>query len=219
MCFSPQADVATGLIVGVIAVDAARHVRRPAEKLLVAVPIVLATHSLIEAVVWWGIRDLVATAIWRAALWAYLVIAFGVLPVLVPLAVAALEPVTNRRRAAWFVVIGAVVAVVLVFAVVRGPVEATIEGDHISYVVQLWNDGVLVVFYVIATCGSLVLSKQPPVRLFGVANFGAVCVLAWLDRSSLISLWCFWAAATSVAIALHLRATTLPVHRAPAVGS
>lgn len=33
----------------------------------------------------------------------------------------------------------------------------------------------------------------------------AVIVLAWVESSALTSLWCAWAAVTSVAIAAHLR--------------
>jgi len=206
MCFSPQADLTAGVVVGALAVDAVRHVRRPAEELLAAVPVVLAAHSLIEAFVWWGLQGRVSIGVERLALWSYLVVALGVLPVLVPLAVAALEPVTNRRRASFFVVVGAAVAVVLLTAVVRGPVDVAIEGHHLSYMVDVWHGGALVVFYVVATCGSMMLSTRPHVRWFGAANLGAACVLSWLDRSSFISLWCFWAAAASVAIAAHLRA-------------
>ena len=36
-------------------------------------------------------------------------------------------------------------------------------------------------------------------------NLAAVGVLAWLDQVAFISLWCAWAALTSVAIAVHLR--------------
>jgi hypothetical protein len=115
-----------GMVVGVIGVDALRHVHRPAEKLLAAIPVVLAGHSLIEAFVWWGLQDRVPAAVWRPAVWLYLAIAFGVLPMLVPLAVGALEPLANRRRIGVFTATGVVVAAVLM--VRRRP--GTGRGDH-----------------------------------------------------------------------------------------
>ncbi len=60
--------------------------------------------------IWWGLDGQVPSAVWRTALWVYLAIAFGVLPVLVPVAVGALEPLTNRRRVAVFTAIGVTVA-------------------------------------------------------------------------------------------------------------
>jgi nitrate reductase NapE component len=205
VCFSPEVDVVAGLAIGAVGIDAVRHVRRPAERLLAAVPLVLAVHQLVEAFVWWGLQGKVPAEVGRAAEWLYLVIAFGVLPVLVPLAVAALEPVTHRRRMQAFVVLGVVVASVLTYAVLRGPSTASIVGHHIDYRVDLWHGGLLVVLYVVATCGSLLASEHRHVRAWGAVNLVVVLLLAWLNRSGFISLWCVWAAITSVAIAWHLR--------------
>lgn len=217
MCFSAQADVVTGLVVGVLAFDAIRHVHGRAEAALAAVPLVLAGHLLVEAVVWWGLEGRVDHVLWRAALSSYLVVAFGVLPVLVPAAVAALEPEEDRWRMRWFQALGAAVAVVLTYAVLRGPVSATVQGRHIDYQVDLWHGGILVGLYVVATCGSLLASRHEHVRWFGAVNLLAAAVLAWLSRSSFISLWCGWATVTSVVVAVHLRRARPPRPPVPAV--
>jgi len=194
MCFSAEADLVAGLVVGAIGVDAARHVRRRPEWLLASIPLVLAAHQLIEV-----------------AMILYLTIAFGVVPVLIPVAVAALEPPARRQRLTGFIVAGCLVAGVLMVALVRGPVKAVVESRHIAYHVRLWHGGLLVMLYVVATCGPLLFSSFRHVRRYGVLNLVAVCGLAWLNQSGLISLWCVWAAVTSVAIAVHLRT----VHRTP----
>ena len=205
MCFAPEADLVTGVAVGVVAIDALRHVERRAELPLASIPLVLAGHALIESVVWVGLEGHVREAVWRAALWLYLVIAFSVLPVLVPVAVGALEPITRRRQVAIFTAVGAVVSTVLTYAIVRGPVDATIEGHHIRYQVDLWHGGLIVGLYLLATCGSLLWSSQRHVRWFGFASLVAAGVLLWFDKSAFVSLWCAWAAITSVAICVHLR--------------
>ena len=115
MCFSPEADLVAGIVIGVIGVDAFRHVRSPRERPLAALPIVFAFHQLIEVVVWRGLQGHVDSGVWHAAAWLYLAVAFGVVPVLVPFAVAALEPEEHRARARSFVLLGALVAAVLMF--------------------------------------------------------------------------------------------------------
>ena len=205
MCFSATADVVVGVVITGIGVDAMQNVRRPAERLLAALPLVLGAHQLVEAFVWSGLES-GDEAVWRPAAWIYLAIAFGVVPVLVPIAVGALEPVTSRRRTLLFSTLGAVVAAILMVAVVRGPMTALIDGHHIAYTVDLWHGGVIVALYVVATCGSLLASERPHVRWFGAVNLVAVVGLAWLDQMAFISLWCAWAAVTSAAIAVHLRA-------------
>jgi uncharacterized protein DUF6629 len=205
VCFSAEADLVAGLIVGAVGIDAVRHVRRPSERALAAVPVVLAAHQLIEAFVWWGLEHREPSAVVRPAVWLYLLVAFGVLPVLVPFAVGALEPAAVRRRIGALTTIGIAVAIVLMYTVVRGPAEAAIRGHEIAYRVQLWHGEIIVVLYVLATCGSMLLSAHRHVRWFGAANLIAVVLLAWLDKDGFISLWCGWAAVTSVAIAVHLR--------------
>lgn len=210
MCFSAEADLVGGVVVGAIGFDAIRHVRRTGQWWLAALPFVFATHQLTEAVVWLGLEGRVAASVVEPARWLYLAIAFGLLPVLVPIAVAANEPTANRRRTAFFVATGMLVASVLMYAVVRGPVDAWIEGRHIAYDVELWQGGAIVGLYVVATCGSLLISAHSHVRWYGGVNLIAVGLLAVLDRNAFISLWCAWAAVTSVAIAVHLRSTSTP---------
>jgi hypothetical protein len=205
MCFSPEMDVAAGLVIGAVAVDTLRHVRRPQELPLAVLPLVFAVHQLVEAFVWWGLEGKVSSALGQHAAWVYLAVAFGVLPVLVPFAVGALEPATRRASTAVFVAVGTVVAVALMYAVVRGPITTTIEGHHVHYDADLWHGGNLEVFYVLATCGSMLVSAHPHVRAYGWVNLAAVGLLAWVDQSAFVSLWCGWAAVTSLLIDLHLR--------------
>lgn len=218
MCFAAEADLVTGVVVGVVAVDTLRHVERREELPLAAIPAVLAGHALVEALVWLGLEGHIPDDLWRSATWLYLLIAFSVLPVLVPFAVGALEPVTRRRQIAVFTTIGVMVSVVLTYAIVRGPVDARIEGHHIRYQVDLWHGGLIVALYLLATCGALLSSSYRHVRWFGVANLAAAAILLWVDKAAFISLWCGWAAMTSLAIAVHLRHVnrTLPQDRAEA---
>jgi hypothetical protein len=219
VCFSAEADLVGGLIVGAVGIDAMRHARRPHERLLATLPLVFAAHQLIESVVWWGLEGRVDDTVWHAARWLYLAIAFGLLPVLAPIAVGGIERVTHRAHTAGFAALGAVVATVLMYSIIRGPVTAVVEGRHIAYTVELWHGWLIVFGYVVATCGSLLISSHPHVRWFGIANLVAVVFLAWLDQSAFISLWCAWAAVTSIAIAVHLRFVSAPERRPGAAGA
>jgi hypothetical protein len=102
---------------------------------------------------------------------------------------------------------------VLTWALGRGPISASIEGHHIEYDIGLSHDGFVVALYVLATCGPLLASTHRHIRRYGALNVVAVVVLTAVDRGALVSLWCAWAALTSIAIALHLRYA----HRTPAL--
>ena len=85
--------------------------------------------------------------------------------------------------------------------------SAHIDGMHVSYLVDLPGGPVVGALYVATTCGALLLSTDRWIRAFGMVNLMAVGVLVWLVVGDLTSLWCVWAAITSVAIGLFLRET------------
>lgn len=203
MCISAEVDVVAGALVTAIGVDAWRHVRNPKDRLLASIPTVLGVHLLVEAFVWWGLDGTVPGDVGQLATWVYLVIAFVALPVLVPLAVARSEPENRTHRA--FLVLGTVVASVLLVQLVMGGVGAAAARHHVAYDLEIVHGGITVGFYVVAACGPMLVSRRRWFQAFGVANLVVVVALAWVTTSGLVSLWCGWAALTSVAIAAHLR--------------
>ena len=82
MCFSPEGDVAGGLIVTVIGIDTCRHLGGRKEYLLLAaLPLVLGAHSLIESLVWWQLQGHLPSGVGRVATWLpHLLIAMVVVP-------------------------------------------------------------------------------------------------------------------------------------------
>jgi hypothetical protein len=220
VCFSPEADIGGGLLICAIGVDAVRHIGRRREFIAMAwIPVLLGLHQFIEALVWLWLQGHVPRGIGHVALWAYLLIAFVVLPVFIPLAVIALEPTRRRKQLMVpFVLIGTVIAGILLAAMVRGPVSVKLAPYHLSYSIRL-SDGLLIVaLYVVAVCGPLLVSGYRNVALFGIANLIAVIIIARLTISGFASVWCGWAAITSAAITLHCRVAK-PHPRRAASGS
>jgi hypothetical protein len=102
--------------------------------------------------------------------------------------------------------VGAVVSAFLLTSVFHGSVSARIDGHHIAYTANVANGSLLAMLYILATCGTLLLSSDRRIVLFGASNVVAVMFLAWLTVGGLTSLWCTWAAITSISIVLYLRA-------------
>jgi hypothetical protein len=214
MCFSAEADLVAGAVVTAIGVDALRQVRRPNERPLGALPVVLGAHLLVEAVVWQALAGDVDRAVGRQAMWVYLAVALLVIPVLVPFAVRAVEPDPGRRRTmARLGAAGMALAGVYLVALVTAPVSVHIEGSHLAYRLGIDHGGLLAGIYAVVACAPPMLSSERRIAAFGLANLVAVVVLAWIESSALTSLWCAWAAVTSVAVAAHLRRA----HREPDV--
>lgn len=207
MCFSPEGDLVGGLVVTTIGVDACRHLRgRNNYLLLAATPLVLGAHQIDESLVWWSLQGHVPHLAGRIAMWIYLVIAFVVVPILVPTAIIWLQPSARRRwLIAPFVALGTGVAVVLLVTMLHGPVTVKLGSYHLAYSIGLKHGLIVIGLYIVATCGSLLVSGYRHIQIFGVANLVAVVILARLTADGFASLWCFYAALASGAISLHMR--------------
>jgi len=207
MCFSAEADLVAGVAVAAVGVDALRHVRRPREVAIAGLPLLLATHQLTEVFVWTDLQHRVPPVeSGGAAVSLYALVAFVVVPALVPLAVLAVEPANDRRRLMVpFAVLGCLVAAAYAGAMGQRPVVAAIAGHHISYDTGLKPGATMAALYIVAVCVPLFASSYSRIVVFGACNAVAVALLIFMSEEELTSLWCAWAAVTSTVIAVHLR--------------
>lgn len=219
MCYSAEADMVAGLVIGAVGIDAIRHIDDRRYLPLAAVPLVLAGHQLIEAVAWWSMEGRASPASGELAVAAYLLIALGIVPLLVPYAVwrSEVDP-ARRARMLPFLAIGLVTSMALLYGMAAGTYGATIAGRYIEYAIAAPGGGLVGGTYVLATCVPFLLSSNRRLVLFGGINLVAVSVLALLLSAGLISLWCVWAAVTSVVIAREVRGTSAVPSRRIAIG-
>ena len=218
MCWSPTADLVAGCAITAVGALCVASVRRARDLPLAALPVLLGVHQLIESVVWRNadnVSDVGGTqAIGGTAVLLWLVIAFPLLPAFVPLAVLNAASHWSRFRIAPFVLIGFATSAVLGYVIATGPVSAQPAGHTMRYGVQPIPLGALVVVgYLVATIGSLLVSDQPEIRLLGlvVAAGALACYVLW--QTEFVSTWCALAA---VASALILRWLRRPRKRRPA---
>jgi hypothetical protein len=206
MCFSPEADFAAAAVVGVVGVATLRRVRKRRELIVGALPLLFAVHQFLEGFVWLGLRGDVSTGLGNAARDAYLLYAFAVLPMIVPVGFLLLEPVRRRRH--WvlpFVALGAGVGLYLLWEVARYPVDAVAHPDGIAYYTHAGDGYVPAVAYIVATCGPALLSSLSYLRWFGVINVAGAVVAAAVYQLEFESIWCLYAALASTLIFEHFR--------------
>jgi hypothetical protein len=219
-------DLVGGAVVLAIGVEACRHVKGRNENLAIAtLPLLLGLHQIDETFVWWGLQGRVPRDVGNVAMWIYLVFALVLLPILAPLLLAIFEPSGRRRwRYVPFIVLGLAVSGVILEAMLVGQPTAQLGTYHVAYSVGLQHGIFIIGLYIVATCGSMLVSGDPSLTWFGIVNVAAVIVLALLCANGFTSLWCFYAALVSGAIALHLRwrspsAAHHTANRAPGVAA
>lgn len=193
MCWSATADLVAGTgIAAVGVVSVALAARRPRDLPLAALPLLLGAHQIIESALWRNDGGTgPATLAWAA-------IALPLLALWVPAGVLCAAPRAARRRLLLPLAAGAGAAAVLSYALATRTVTADIRGHTVGYALGLPWPELIVVAYLLATIGSLLLSGDRGLVLFGVlvAVGAAVCVALW--RQEYISTWCAFAAVSSV---------------------
>jgi len=216
MCFSPEADLVAGVVVTAIGIDALRRTTRPELVPLAALPLVFGVHQLIETLVWWHLRGDVPDCVGDPAAWLYALIALSVVPVLVPYAFSRSGTIRSAHLAHALVATGVVAGGILLVTLIVGTMHPTIDGNHINYHVGTpWLPFTLGL-YIVATCTPALLADHRSLRLFGATNVVAVGLLIWLAQSAVVSLWCVWAAISSVLINRYVRGRPAPRLAAPA---
>lgn len=140
----------------------------------------------------------------HAALVAYLLIAFPVLPLWLPVSILMLEPRGARLRVAPFVALGAIVSGYLAYAVFTNPVSVVEHPHALEYQHGVQNAGLWAVLYVVAVVGPALLSNYPSIVAFGIVNLVSLAVVAVVYVNAFASLWCLAAALASVLVLVHM---------------
>jgi hypothetical protein len=206
LCFSPEADLVTGIVVSGVGIDALRRVPCRRYLPLAALPLLLGLHQVIEAFAWWGVRGDLPRQVGETAVWVYLAIALVVVPAFVPAAFRSAEADAGRRARLFpFVLLGVAVAAALLPGLFNSGVGGEAACRYIAYDTGVNYSGYVFPFYVAATCLPMLLASSRRLVFFGMANLVVVALLGWLLASGVISLWCAWAAVSSVILNLEVR--------------
>ena len=204
MCFSPEADFTAAAAVGIVGVATLRRVRGPRELIVGSLPLLFALHQFAEGFVWLGLRGEVSGGLSGVAKSIYVVYAYGVLPIIVPIGLYLIEPSARHRR--WvlpFVALGVVTGGYLLWQVTQYPVFAQEQASCIAYSTHTPLGTQSAVAYVIATCCPALLSSRRYLQWFGVANLIGVAIALSIREAEFTSVWCVYAALVSVLILEH----------------
>jgi uncharacterized membrane protein len=198
------ADLVAGTALIPVAVLSLREVRHRRELPFALLPALFAAHQFLEVAVWAGLDGDVPAGIANLAMRAYLFIAWPLLPLYMPLAVLMLEPRRARRRVAPFVALGAIVSAYLAFVVLANPVEVIRHAHGLEYATVVHHPIVWAVLYIVAVIGAPLLSGYRSVVAFGALNLVGLVTVAVFYTKAFASLWCVFAAASSVLMLVHM---------------
>ena len=199
MCFSATSSFLASGVIGTIGIATLRHVREPRALLFAAVPMLFALHQFTEGWVWLGLEGRIGKVGFDHVAFLFMLYAQGILPLLLPAAVALMEPPGWRRGA----ILGLTAVGALVFAwdvtgLIFLPSRCFVEQNSIAYRNHMTGNLWISYLYILATCGALLLSTHRVVRWYGVLNVVALTIAEIVKEYAFASVWCFYAAIMSV---------------------
>ena len=200
MCFSAQASFVAGIGLLGLGIVTVKSVRNRAELLYGLIPLLFGLQQLVEGLIWQTFSQ--QAPMLRVPLsYIYLLFSNVLWPIYIPVAVLAIESDKWRRYAVTgFVCVGAAVSAYLVAILILHPVTTSVNCQHILYEFPNTYEQTTMALYVIATCGSLLVSSHKRVVLFGVVALISEVIAYEFYANWYISTWCFFAALLSVIV-------------------
>ena len=203
MCFSATASFITAAATAGAGLVCLSQVRRPADLLLAATPLVFAAQQALEGALWLRLPDGPSpTAGLLTSGFLFLAQVFW--PTYAPAAALLAEPDAKRRRLmAPLAALGLAVSTYLLWSLLARPHSASIGHEHIVYDIGTQPSYTLAVAYVAAISLPLLLSSQRTIKLLGVIVLaGGVAAFAFYYQA-FQSVWCYFAAAASLVLLAH----------------
>lgn len=200
MCFSATASFVASGGLAVVGVETLRLASKK-QRAVAAVPLIFAIQQAFEGFQWLALDD---GSVHGCAAYGFAAIALLVWPVYIPLVVYLVDK-KRRKVLRWPLGIGILLALYYAFLLISQPLQLQVIGHSIYYQINNLYGVVTGIIYLAAICGSLLLSGQRSIRIFGVATFGCVMIAALFFVETFASTWCFFAALLSSLIYLYIK--------------
>jgi hypothetical protein len=211
MCFSATASFTAAAVagsIGAVTLWKAGKLGNRALLPIAAFPVLFALQQTVEGLLWLDLARPMASACRPFLTHAFTAYAEVFWPTFAPLAAWLIEPVQWRRRLIGVcLAVGLAVSAYLLWKMLGNPYTASAATGHIVYSNGVTYPKGIEIPYVLATTISLLLSSHRMIQLLAVVILGGFAV-AWVSfHQSYISVWCFFAAVSSIIVYLF-------VHRA-----
>lgn len=212
MCFSATASFVASGVIASIGVATLRQVRAPRTLLFASLPMLFAVHQFTEGWVWLGLDGAIDKLAFDHVVFLFMLYAYCGLPLLMPTAVALMEPPGWRRGVILGLTgIGVLACAWNISGIVFFPTRCVIVQNSVAYHNPVTGNFWISCLYVLAACGAPLLSSHRTVRWYGALNVAALAITEIVRQHAFASVWCFYAAIMSVVIYWQFRRLKIDV--------
>jgi hypothetical protein len=204
MCFSATASFVTAGVTGLIGIATIARAGSARELPLAMMPLIFAVQQGVEGALWLTLPVSPDGGLSSVLTHVFLVFALAFWPVFAPSAAWFIEPELARRRVMVIcLLIGIAVAAYFIATALTIPHTACISDGHIEY--RTGSKAPLSVggLYLVATGIALLISSHRAVALTGWIIFLGSIASYYFYQDAFVSVWCFFAAASSIILLVH----------------
>ncbi|SFD83016.1 hypothetical protein SAMN05518672_103402 [Chitinophaga sp. CF118] len=203
MCFSATASFGASAVLLTIGIIAIKKSTTKPQYLLSCIPLLFCVQQFAEGIVWLSASHPGIHFLKQPAVYAFLIFAQVIWPVIVPLSIGLLEKEPLRKKIYTVISgIGILIALYLSYCLLFYKVSANIECYHIDYILYFpfapaKYSGIL---YFIPTVIPPIISSIKSLRLLGLAVLLTYITTKIFYTEYLISVWCYFSAIISILI-------------------
>lgn len=203
MCFSATASFVTGGALTATGIVTVRQAKTKARFPFAAIPLLFGIQQTIEGVIWVSFG---LPALNTVMTYAYLIFAYALWPVFVPIAVLLVETHPIRKNILRGLSLsGFAMGIYMLYFIFTDPGKAHIVNQGIAYGHRYLHNLLPLTLYVIVTCGSGFVSSSKIINIFAISVLAAFFGAYWFYNITFISVWCFFAAILSIIVYWYFR--------------
>lgn len=207
MCFSAEASFSAAAVLGAAGYFTAKKATHRHLLMLAFIPLLLAIQQFSEGVLWLtlGNETPLYTIIAGFAKISFLIFAFLVWPIWIPLALIKAESESWRKKVLFFLLAAGVLfdLTTLYYLITNWSLAGTpvkIVQHSIHYIMPVGEFSIATILYLASTVFAPLVSSLYWIWIFGIANLIGFTIADYFYNVTFISVWCFFAAWVSFGV-------------------
>lgn len=199
MCFSTEASFAAALVLGSAGGITLKNSPSTSYFFLAAIPFIFALQQLSEGFVWLHFsQGMGSQFMFNNAQRAFLIFAFLVWPIWIPLSLAAVEKIYWRRILLILLLISGIILSTLNFlAALHQEISVKIINKSLQYIGQVPSQTFAYPLIILLPC---FLSSLKNIWIYGVVIALSYLAADYFYTVNFVSVWCFFAAIASLSV-------------------
>jgi len=198
MCFSATASLVAGGALSAAGGLTMMQAKTKSELPFASIPLLFGIQQAIEGVVWLSFG---APLLHTIATYAYMMFSHVLWPIFVPVSIMLLERDPLRKKILWmFSLMGLAVGSYLAYYIITDVATVQVINHSLCYRSPNFYPTLIMMFYLMVTCGSCFFSSHRIINFFGLALALSFAIAAWFFFETFFSVWCFLAAILSVLV-------------------